>query len=219
MEIRVLKTVGIVTALLAGVAITQAASAAGRHHVTSVTTISYAPNSYVIGNAYRGWTDDMQGAAQFSSGPGNPKGTYYRWGFLYGEGFDRCAWIDEGEVGERVAVEADRCGAPQEIDTGMFLATYTNGTHNALAGDGSPTHMNYAGSGCTDRFGYGNVAPWKVPAIPANSVGRVPNGKELLWRYVSRDGKWVMVRDPAPAAGGPNWYFVQRGCLGLENRK
>jgi hypothetical protein len=219
MKITVMKsTVGCAGAFL-GLAIAPLASAAARHHVTTVTTISYAPNSYVIGNAYPGWTDDMQGPVQFSSGPGNPKGTDYRWGFLYGEGFDRCAWINMGEVSGDVGARPDECGSPQEIDTPMFLATYTNGMHNDLAGDGSFTRMNYAGSGCTDRHGYGNVDPWKVPAIPANVAGTVADGKVLLWRYVSRDGKWVMVRDPVAAAGGPNWYFVHRGCVSLENRR
>jgi hypothetical protein len=49
-------------------------------------------------------------------------------------------------------------------------------------------------------------------------VGDVPDGTSLLWRYVSRDGRWVMVRDPHPAAGKPNWYFVPRACVSLANR-
>ena len=49
--------------------------------VSRITTISYAPNSFVIGNAYGGWTDEIQGTPQFSSGPGNPNGASYRWGF------------------------------------------------------------------------------------------------------------------------------------------
>jgi hypothetical protein len=185
--------------------------------VTRISTISYAPNSFVIGNAYPGWTDDVQGPAQFSRGPGNPNGAHYRWGFLFGENFDHCAWIDDGSHNAGNHQNGARCGAPQEIDTPYFLATYTNGEHNELAGDGSVTHMHYAGSGCTDKNGYGNVAPWRVPATPANRVGVVPDGKLLHWRYVSKDGKWVLVRDPAPPANQPNWYFVHRGCVSLAN--
>src|SRR6185312_7791168 len=69
-----------------------------RETVTSITTISYAPNSYVIGNAYPGWTDIVQGAGQESSGPGNPNGADYRWGYLFGEHFDRCAWINNNAI-------------------------------------------------------------------------------------------------------------------------
>jgi hypothetical protein len=185
--------------------------------VDKITTISYAPNSFVIGNAYPGWTMDAQGNPQFSKGPGNENGASYQWGYLFGENFDHCAWInhDDASVGKKQ--NGSRCGSPQEIDTPHFLATYTNGEHNELAGDGSNTYMHYAGSGCTDKNGYGNVAPWRVPATPANKIGIVPDGHELKWRYVTKDGKWVLVRDPKPPQGAPNWYFVHRGCVSVAN--
>jgi hypothetical protein len=187
--------------------------------VRRISTISYAPNSFVIGNAYPGWTDVIQGPAQFSSGPGNPNGASYRWGYLYGENFDHCAWVDNDNVDPTTTVHgANLCGSPQEIDTPLFMARFTNGIHNDLPGDGSLTHMHYAGSGCTDHRGFGNVAPWRVPATPANVVGVVPDGKELKWRYVTRDGEWVLVRDPVPPAHQPNWYFVHRGCVSVANR-
>jgi len=185
--------------------------------VDRITTLSYAPNSFVIGNAYPGWTDDIQGNAQFSKGPGNETGTSYRWGYLFGENFDRCAWIDNGDIDQGTYETGSRCGSPQQIDTPYFFATFTNGEHNDLAGDGSLTHMHYAGSGCSDHNGYGNVAPWRVPATPANSLGVVPDGKALRWRYATKDGSWVLVRDPSPPANAPNWYFVHRGCISLAN--
>jgi hypothetical protein len=186
--------------------------------VQHIATLSYAPNSFVIGNAYRGWTDIFQGPGQFSAGPGNEGGATYRWGFLYGEHFDRCAWIDNTAVDPTTTQHgANACGNPQQIDTGYFLATFTNGEHNHLAGDGSITHMQYDGAGCDDTTGYGNVEPWRRPATPNNPIGEVPDGKELRWRYVTHDGKWVLVRDPQPAAGQPNWYFVHRGCVSVAN--
>ena len=186
--------------------------------VDAIATISYAPNSFVIGNAYPGWTDIIQGPTQNSSGPGNPNGANYRWGYLYGENFDRCAWIDDNAVDPTTTHHGgNQCGTPQQIDTPMFFASFTNGEHNQLAGDGSITHMQYDGSGCTDTRAFGNVAPWRVPATPANEVWVVPNGHELRWRYVTRDGHWVLVRDPSPPAGEPNWYFVHRGCVSVAN--
>ena len=77
--------------------------------------------------------------------------------------------------------------------------------------------MHYAGSGCITTHGYGNVEPWRVPATPGNDVGVVPDGKLLKWRYVSRDGHWVLVRDPSPPPDAPNWYFVHRGCVSVAN--
>jgi hypothetical protein len=192
----------------------------GRRTVESISTISYAPNSFVIGNAYPGWHDEVQGAAQFSKGPGNEGGVSYRWGFILGEGFDHCAWLGAGALpGTQANGAGTHCGARQEIDTPHFLATYTNGTHNHLAGDGSLTHMQYNGSGCTDRNGYGNVDPWKVPAQPKSSTGAVPDGRALRWRYVSKDGHWVLVHDSTNNGSKtkPNWYFVRRGCVSLAN--
>jgi hypothetical protein len=190
------------------------------HVVTSISTISYAPNSYVIGNAYPGWHDDVQGNAQRSAGPGNWGGASYRWGYLYGEQFNHCAWINDATaVGTHTIANGRTCGSPQEIDTPYFLAKYTDGIHNDLAGDGSETHMHYAGSGCTDHNGYGNVDPWEVPAVPRNSTGPVPDGRTLYWRYVSKDGHWVLVHDATNDGrrDEPNWYFVHRGCISLAN--
>jgi hypothetical protein len=185
--------------------------------IARITTISYAPNSFVIGNAYPRWTDEVQGTPQFSAGPGNENGAAYRWGYLFGENFDHCAWLNNNDVAGGVHEAGARCGSPQQIDTPHFLATFTNGEHNQLAGDGSVTNMHYAGDGCTTQTAYGNVEPWRVPATPANAIGTIPNGKELRWRYVTRDGKWVLVRDPAPAPNQPNWYFVHRGCVSVAN--
>lgn len=185
--------------------------------VDRITTISYAPNSFVIGNAYPGWTDMVQGDAQFSHGPGNEKGASYRWGYLFGENFDHCAWINTNDTTGGHYQAGARCGSPQEIDTPHFMSTYTNGEHNQLAGDGSDTYMHYSGSGCSNRNAYGNVEPWRVPATPDNLVGTVPDGKLLKWRYVTKDGSWVLVRDPAPPANQPNWYFVHRGCVSVAN--
>src|ERR1051326_6747733 len=95
--------------------------------VTHITTLSYAPNSFVIGNAYPGWTDDIQGDPQFSKGPGNENGASYRWGYLFGENFDHCACIGNNELASGVHQSGARCGSPQQIDTPHFLATYTNG--------------------------------------------------------------------------------------------
>lgn len=196
---------------------TVSAEALSKHEVHTVTTISYAPNSYVIGNAYPGWTDEVQGEPQFSFGPGNPHGVSYRWGYLFGEGFDRCAWIGDDASSGSKEEPGSRCGDPQEIDTPYFLSEYTNGIHNDLPGDGSLTHMHYAGSGCSNRNGYGNVEPWRQPATPHNVVGVIPDGAELRWRYVSKDGRWVLVRDPNAPSGQPNWFFVHRGCVSLAN--
>jgi hypothetical protein len=188
---------------------------AAHGNVKSLYTISYAPNSFVIGNAYPGWTDDLRGGTIFQKGGGNPKGVHYQCGFLFGENFDHCGWIDRNVVSGSAEDTSCGSGCADDYDTSLFKKTYTNGTVNPGVSDGQETHMHYSGSGCTDYQGFGNVSPWREPAKPANSLGNVPDGKLLLWRYVSKDGHWVLVRDPEPPKGKPNWYFVQRGCVSL----
>lgn len=175
-----------------------------------VAQISYAPNSYIIGNAYPGWTDVIQGPGQFASGPGNPNGASYRWGYLFGPRFDSCGWIEDGQA-TATSDTYNRCGSPQQIDTAHFRATYTNGTISPNAGDGNATTRT-GDSGCDT--GYGNVEPWRVPATPGNARS-LAAGDSLLWRYISRDGNWVMVRDRVASAGNPNWFFVPRHCINL----
>src|SRR5438046_2248589 len=94
-----------------------------RESAHRIATISYAPNSFVIGNAFPGWTDVVQGPPQYSAGPGNPNGASYRWGFIYGENFDRCAWVDDTAISPTTSVHGSNlCGTPQQIDTPHFLA-------------------------------------------------------------------------------------------------
>ena len=190
------------------------AHAAQDETVNDIATISYAPNSYIIGNAYPGWTDVIQGNPE---GGGN--GLTYRWGYLYGPRFDSCAWIGSGQS-TATGAASDMCGTPQQQDTPDFTATYTDGTVSPGVSDGSPTTRTGATNCGT---GYGNVEPWRVPAVPG-SPRTVASTDYLLWRYVSKDGNWVMVRDtntPStlnnPSATVPNWFFMPADCLNLED--
>ncbi len=72
---------------------------------------------------------------------------------------------------------------------------------------------------------YANVQPWlDAPAPlerPVRTIAVAPGGTLLKWRYVTRDGRWVLVRDPsiviaADQPGGEAlvpWGFVPRACL------
>ena len=65
-----------------------------------------------------------------------------------------------------------------------------------------------------------DVQPWLQPARPSEFMYGVPDGySRLLWRYISRDGHWVMVRlrDFKTAGQGlPTSFFVARGCIHLD---
>jgi hypothetical protein len=195
----------IVAVPLAGPA--QTADAAVRKHVdTDYTLLRRSPASYVIGTAYRGWTADIQGPA--SGG--------YRWAHVYGT-INECLWIYGGAVAGTTPHD-NACGSARTWSTSEF----TNGQISSGASDGS-TVATVAGAGCGTWDGvhitaYGNVSPWDVPAHASQPLqSNVALGQTVKWRYVSRDGSFVMVRDPrggsTDGVGLQSWYFLPRGCL------
>jgi hypothetical protein len=186
---------------------THTADAAVRKQVTTdYTLLRRSPASYVIGTAYRNWTADVHG--------GEVSG--YRWARVYGD-LNTCIWIYSGAVAGSQSI-GDSCGAATTMPTSQF----TNGQISGGANDGSSV-ATVAGAGCATWdgahiIGYGNVRPWQVPASASEALpGQVALGQTVLWRYVTRDGSFVMVRDPR--AGGTDgvglqgWYFMPRGCL------
>jgi hypothetical protein len=193
----------------------QSAESLANNNVHVRSTISFAPNSFVIGNAYPGWTDYLHGATVFQHGPGNDGGANYQCGYLLGPAFDHCGWINRNTVGGSPSAGACGSDCPGTYDTSLFVETYTNGEVSSGVSDGDPKYMNYGASGCSNHLGYGNVDPWKVPASPhdALSSGPVPNGKVLHWRYTTKGGHWALVHDHPAPAGDTNWYFVERACL------
>lgn len=186
---------------------TSTAEAALRKTVTSdYTLLRRAPASYVIGTAYRGWTFDAQGPAQAG----------YRWGRVFGD-LNACLWIYDGAVsGSAAATES--CPTASTYPTSWF----TNGVISPGADDGSLI-ATVAGSSCwtydgVHLLGYGNVRPWQVPARASSPIATsLVHGSTVKWRYVSRDGRYVMVRDPAAGStdgrGVQSWYFLPRGCF------
>lgn len=195
-------------AVVPGTAVQQTtAQAAVRKQIdTDYTLLRRSPASYVIGTAYRGWTVDVHGEADGG----------YRWGRVFGT-INTCLWTYAGAVSGDGAT-TDSCGAATTIPTSAF----TNGQIGGGTSDGASV-ATVARSGCATWDGthitaYGNVSPWDVPARPSTAVNsQVAVGQTVLWRYVSRDGNYVMVRDPrggsTDGVGLQSWFFIPRGCL------
>lgn len=187
---------------------TSTAEAAVRKSVTSdYTLLRRGPRSYVVGTAYRDWTFDAQGDADAG----------YRWGRVFGD-LNTCLWIYEGAVAGDGAT-SQSCSETPRI---MPVEEFTNGQIGGGADDGASV-ATVPGPGCATHdgahlLGYGNVRPWLVPAVASAPVPTsVVAGANVLWRYVSRDGAFVMVRDPAAGStdgvGVQSWFFLPRACL------
>jgi len=178
--------------------------------VTDYVMLRSAPGSYAVGTAYRGWTVDVQQEAVNS----------FRWGHVYGT-LNTCLWLSQAGLPEGGASTADACR-----HTGRTLSTseFTNGMIGGTETDGASITVT-GGSGCTlydgvHVRGYGNVRPWQTTAQPSEPIDTlVAVGETVRWRYVSRDGRWVMVRAPqhgsTDGTGLQAWFFVPRGCLPL----
>lgn len=187
---------------------TPRAHAALRQQVTTdYTLLRRGPHSYVVGTAYRGWTVDIQQEPLEG----------YRWGHVYGD-LNACLWIYDGAVSGSTPI-ADGCRHSGRI---LSVSEFTNGQIGGGSTDGALVNT-VAGPGCstwdgTHIVGYGNVRPWLVPASASSPVATsAPLGGQVKWRYVSRDGAWVMVRDPnagpTDGVGIQSWFFLPRGCL------
>lgn len=122
----------------------------------------------------------------------------YRWGRVYG-GIDICAWTFSAALSQGPPTQ-DVCRHDHRKVEG-----FTNGEvgTNSADNDGLPAQFTPTAPGCNTYPdgsvpGFGNVQPWLVPARPADQLVNVSltAADQVLWRYVSADGGWVMVRVP-----------------------
>ena len=204
---------GLLLATGALVLSTRAADAALVKKITSRTATprwSAPYNLYVVGTAYRGNTFWAQGPAV--------KG--WRWGYLGGH-VNYCVWIWGRSVSKGGTSTANRCGAPRDEPPGSVLG-FSNGQigSNRNNNDGKKTRLTPRAPGCGGSIqAWGNVKPWQDVASPRKVVLRTSRARTVMWRYVTRDGQYVLVRDPELGTTGgypPNWYFVKRQCVKLS---
>lgn len=141
----------------------------------------------------------------------------YRWGRVFGN-LNVCLWIYEGAVAGSGPATQSCPEHPADLATELF----TNGQIGGGSNDGA-TVATVAGAGCATYdgvhlIGYGNVCPWDDRTTASAPIPTsLTFGAPVRWRYVSRDGAFVMVRDPAAGStdgvGVQAWYFLPRGCL------
>jgi hypothetical protein len=185
-------------------------------HTGHDVTVRNAPPGhgagYVVGTARRGVAFDVVGSA-------NKVDHGFVWGNL-----NHCGWVFPGNLDPAAGTAKGKCpaGATHRYSFGSF----SNGERNCQPGhcsDGSSAHVDYEQPGCliTGQVGkaYANVNPFLTASRPRDQYGVLPDEAYVLWRYVSRDGQWVMVHDKSvrhragfPAAAS-DWYFVNNHCL------
>ncbi|WP_214643365.1 hypothetical protein [Nonomuraea sp. NEAU-A123] len=186
---------------------------------------------YVIGNALTA-RPNRPGVAFDMVGP-DVRG--YRYGMIHGN-FRLCAWLIVENVKAVGPVSTPNCpggAAGRVLPVQKFMYRLPNGQplRNCEPGtcsDGSSAAVQPAQ--CAQKFPggvpvFGNVLPWRTAAAPHDLYATIKAASyEVRWRYVTRDGNWVMVRDThadnsaARRNAGfrfqdSNWFFVPRACV------
>jgi hypothetical protein len=155
---------------------------------------------YVTGNCAPGWHLHRT----IKSDPVPPEGIYFDGGYLFGN-VNGCGWI-RGDRNTQVGSGTyNSCVSP-----GRNLNEFASWVNCAPGTCADGTLAWIITHECTM---FGNVRPWGATA-PTDRFRLRYNPYRYAWRYVTRDGRWVMVRDPGVAPGAGNWGFVPRACFG-----
>jgi hypothetical protein len=157
-----------------------------------VTIRNYA-GSYVLGDAHDGWTFDADGHAY--------KNGLYFVGRVHGH-YGGCGWI-----------------IAKQLDPTSHVATACNGYiakptsfgrafNCKKCGRGTPVGMVTSADECA------NVLPVHGGTLTCQDYVRRGVGPYLVdWRYVTVDGRWVMVKDPNFQDATGSWVFIPRSAL------
>jgi hypothetical protein len=184
------------------------AEAAERKQVTTDhTLLRRGPHSYVLGTAYRDWTVDVQQEALQG----------YRWGRVFGD-LNMCLWVFQDAVAGNGSV-AESCDSANRIMPDSQFSSAIGGG----ADDGADVAVSADPAACPTHdgahiIGFGNVRPWQDATQASSPVNTLVGlGETVKWRYVSRDGQWVMVRAPqhgsTDGTGLQPWFFLPRSCV------
>jgi hypothetical protein len=180
-------------------------------------TIRNAPpgtgSGYVVGTARANAKMDVLGVANGLD-----------FGFVFGN-FRHCGWVFDSalsDIADKPKVSACSAGPLHRFR----FRSFSNGERNCKprkCSDGSTAHVdgNQPGCAATGQAGraYANVNPFSVPAKPHDLYGVLKQNAALAWRYVTKDGHWVMVHDrfvhsrPGFPPTASDWYFVNRSCI------
>ncbi|ADJ49868.1 hypothetical protein AMES_8043 [Amycolatopsis mediterranei S699] len=179
---------------------------------------------YVIGNALteRGSHPGVTFTQVTTSGE-------FRYGRVHGN-VDFCGWVStQAKLAGTKSASSAKC--PGGTDgRALLFRQFSNGLRNCEPGHCSGgSYAKVEPSKCSGTYpkgapAFGNVSPWLPKAQPHDLYTRFTATYEVYWRYVSRDGAWVMVQDQHVRTGesrksagfdhqASDWYFVPRACV------
>jgi tungstate transport system substrate-binding protein len=192
-------------------------------------TVRETPNALVIGNAENGWTINVtESRPGVASCCGQPDSDWAFGGVLDDTlGYSApCGWImySHADPGDTPTLAA--CPDPPPGGRHYPFMSYYNCATPAVpsCSRGTPVYVQSDTPECAN-VGLNPVTGASVPplshvggdACPAGSqdsqVGALRAGRCVEWRYITTDGRWVMVRDPLRHHQRASWLFIERGAL------
>ena len=173
------------------------------HCSDAYSTIANVAGGLAIGDCPRNEELDVE-----DYGNGGEESGYFYGGYFANLGV--CAWVKISEALKEKGGNLGHCSG----GIGYKYGTFYSQINSESVHDGFYVNNSVA---CEE---YANVDPWGADSAtgPIRSVAPYAPGPEpgypaLLWRYVTNNGKYVMVRDARVGGGEGNWVFVERSCL------
>jgi hypothetical protein len=197
------------TAALAGAAallLPAAASAEGTYEVVDADSVYVRPKpqSWVTGTLFR-VGPNVAGVEHMDVQEISPAGWAY--GYVYGE-FQGCGWVDASYLHRINATVGKRCSTDPSVrdpSPDRLFSDYSDPAH--------PNGRNYHTVACATPGAYGNYRG----GVFSNKYGELPANHAVDWRYATKDGAGVLVKDTSNGVGAPAWFFVRADCVAPGN--
>lgn len=158
-------------------------------------TVRNRPGYYVFGNC--------RGNTRFWRTRCNDVNCFWSFGYVE-SGMEGCGWIEHRYLQLASPTPHNHCpGGSIPESSFMFYGNCAPGE----CSDGSPARL-YAN--CPS---YANVRPWIPRAAERDFLWTHAAGEEVLWRYVTADNRYVMIRHPGISLGDGNWRFLPMWCF------
>lgn len=175
-------------------------------------------SGYVIGTAYArgGFNGTSPSSADVMYVERTSPNGYWAYGKVFGNfgtwKGTRCAWVRVPALESTGQSEPDTCPhengldaasifAPGSYDEAGYGKTRAATISDCPGGPGAWGEYDPSTGTFSNRYGF-------------EPVGRqLPGGGDNGWRYLTQDGRAVMVRDDGNTAGAPRWFFMPSACI------
>lgn len=178
-------------------------------------TIRNAAQQFVTGSVHNGSLMTLTGTPSVGL---SSRGQHVFWspGLIQGALLDTyCGWVEATNLETSIGgATLGSCGRTT-FDQASFMST-----RNAKLNDGTRITTTAGSEIYLNTFPFPPVRlPVGTRRVGVDTMGYLPAGSTVNWRYVTTDGSFLMVRHGRRTDGHPNWIFIKRSSIrGLCSR-